>query len=137
MDAVHFVTIESVWIKKGSGVKIREFLSRESDFLFRHEPEKTLQIWALLIHASRTIDEEKYTKKNKLFPLFSWSETSLDFFGLYTDFYNKEQGIDDLFSLETNYSAIIALANCAPATFRPVDQLFKCLQSLFEANDEV
>ncbi|ETN87260.1 hypothetical protein NECAME_00119, partial [Necator americanus] len=113
LSAVEVILLEMLFVQRSDPQVIYSTFQNKSKSLFKMSSQRTLLLWTLFLHASRS-DENR------------WSSTSIDFFAAYSEF--SMESSDSALS-HSVFAVVTTLACMVPAMYRPVDSVFQLFQN--------
>ncbi|WKY16517.1 hypothetical protein Q1695_001291 [Nippostrongylus brasiliensis] len=113
ISAVEVILLETLFVQRVDGEIVYSAFRSKSKTLFSMASQRTLLLWTLFLHASRS-DENR------------WSSTSIDFFAAYSEY---SSGCTESTLTHSVYAVVTAFSYMAPAMYRPVDSVFRLLYS--------
>ncbi|VDL71212.1 unnamed protein product [Nippostrongylus brasiliensis] len=113
ISAVEVILLETLFVQRVDGEIVYSAFRSKSKTLFSMASQRTLLLWTLFLHASRS-DENR------------WSSTSIDFFAAYSEY---SSGCSESTLTHSVYAVVTAFSCMAPSMYRPVDSVFRLLYS--------
>ncbi|KAI6201528.1 Huntingtin [Aphelenchoides besseyi] len=125
LDAVYCVLVESINQYSTVSPKLLGFLSISANVLFKYNPAKTIQLWTVILHWSRQLNNES-----------KWQELSSMFYDEVLLFLEQsdQNNYSTLMCWDVAHSLTVALKTCNSALFRPIDQMVRCFVDTSEQN---